>query len=106
MIIPMLGMVTLLLFILFSGILILFLHAVWKVDLINMIFFVAGGFLTAIGMDAVMAYLASRKSATVHPGSMAMIFMTIILAAGIVAGGFYSVSAWHRIVRRKIDTEK
>jgi hypothetical protein len=102
MIIPIIGMMTLMSFILASGFLILFLHAAWKVDLINMVFFVAGAFLTAIAMNVIMGYLASRMSATVHPGSAVMIFSLIFFAAGIVVGGYYSVSAWHRIVKKKM----
>jgi hypothetical protein len=106
MIIPMIGMMTLMSFILASGFLILLLHTAWKVDLINMVFFVAGAFLTAIGMNGAMGYMTSRMSITVHPGSTVMIMLLIVFASGIVVGGYYSVSAWHRIVKKKMGAEK
>lgn len=106
MIISLVGIFPLMLFILLSGFLILYMHPSWKVDLVNMVFFVAGAFLTAIGMNVVMAFMSSRWSGPVSPGSNLMIFLLILFALGIVLGGYYGVSAWHRIVKKKMSAEK
>ena len=106
MIISLIGIIPLMSFILLSGFVILYLHSAWKVDLINIVFFVAGAFLAAIGMGLIMAWAVPQVAVYTMPISLLKVFLLILFAAGVVAGGYYGVSAWHRIMKKKMSADK
>ena len=106
MIISLIGIIPLMSFILLSGFVMLYLHSAWKVDLINIVFFVAGAFLAAIGMGVVMTLAAPQVAVCEMPVSRLKISLLILFAASVVTGGYYGVSAWHRIMKKKMRADK
>ena len=107
MIISLIGIIPLMSFILLSGFVILYLHSAWKVDLINIVFFVAGAFLAAIGMGLIMTLAAPQVAVCEMPVvSRLKISLLILFATCVVTGGYYGVSAWHRIMKKKMSTDK
>lgn len=103
MILYTIGIIPVLLFILLSGFLMLYLHPRWKLDLVNMIFFAAGAFLAVITVSVTADLLFPIASGPARPASV--IYM-ILMALCMVGGGYAGVSAWQRITRRRMESEK
>ena len=88
-----------------AGSVVLSFHPRWRLELINMVFFVAGSLLAGIAAGAVLPFLISLP-AFQHKGNVVLILGWVFLLIAMLIGGFFGVASWQKIISRKMKDNK